>query len=533
MGRRPMMRAMRGLAQVHASLPEDRAVSFDEALAIHERLVTRRDVLFGAAALGAATALTGSPIASLARPARRTPNDPRIVIVGAGLAGLTCAYSLHEHGIAANIYEARDRVGGRCWTARGFAYGQTAEHGGEFIDTRHVHIRRLASKLGLDLEDTFAGYDAEGNTRSLLVFDGDRRTFPEVRDGLDRVIRRLARDRARIGSYRWNQAGDAARAFDRTTASQWIDANVPGGGGSILGAYLTTIVASEYGVDATDISAIALIDYFVAPYQGGPADERYHVRGGNDQIPHRIAKILPAGSLHLDAPLRSMSRRSDGSFALVFGDSSSVVAADHVVLCLPFTTLRDVDLSGAGLSAKRMQAIGELGMGTNAKLLLQFRDRIPTFHRWNGEVMSDDPQNWSWDSTVNEAGRGGIFTMFTGGRTGASYPTNTAHAPAPDGVVNDALGFLDAWLPGVRVSFDGIAWLDSWVDDPWTKGSYAAFLPGQWTSYWGYLGRPAGNVHFAGEHTSTYSQGYLNGGVETGLRAAREVVVATGRRLAR
>jgi monoamine oxidase len=95
--------------------------------------------------------------------------------------------------------------------------------------------------------------------------------------------------------------------------------------------------------------------------------------------------------------------------------------------------------------------------------------------------------------------------------------------------VQDALGFLDRWLPGVRASFDGTAWLDSWVDDPWTKGSYAAFLPGQWTNYWGYLGMPAGNVHFAGEHTSTYSQGYLNGGVETGLRAAREVLHAIGR----
>ncbi len=82
----------------------------------------------------------------------------------------------------------------------------------------------------------------------------------------------------------------------------------------------------------------------------------------------------------------------------------------------------------------------------------------------------------------------------------------------------------------MRDSFNGRSWLDSWVDDPWVKGSYAAFLPGQWTSFFGYMGRREGNVHFAGEHTSTYSQGYLNGGVETGLRAAREVIHATGRR---
>jgi monoamine oxidase len=84
-------------------------------------------------------------------------------------------------------------------------------------------------------------------------------------------------------------------------------------------------------------------------------------------------------------------------------------------------------------------------------------------------------------------------------------------------------------MPGAAAAYAGGAWLDAWVDDPWVRGSYAAFLPGQWTSYFGYLGRPSGNVHFAGEHTSTYSQGYLNGGVESGLRAAREVLRAGGR----
>jgi monoamine oxidase len=224
-----------------------------------------------------------------------------------------------------------------------------------------------------------------------------------------------------------------------------------------------------------------------------------------------------------------MTKRTDGTYALVFGDSSKVVLADRVVLCLPFTTLRDVDLSRAGFTTKRMRAIRELGMGTNAKLLMQFRDRLPTFHHWNGEVIADAPQNWSWDSTVNEGGRGGIFTMFTGGRTGAGYPTDVPHAPAPSAVVDDALGFLDRWLPGIRASFNGDAWLDSWVDDPWVKGSYAAFLPGQWTDFWGYLGRREGSVHFAGEHTSTYAQGYLDGGVETGQRAAREILQAIGR----
>jgi monoamine oxidase len=304
---------------------------------------------------------------------------------------------------------------------------------------------------------------------------------------------------------------------------------VPGGSSSLLGLSMDIGLTGFWGIDPEDTSAITLIDTYVTPYPGGPADERYHIRGGNDQVPTMLAELLPDGALHLESPLEALRQRSDGAYELDFGGVASPVVADHVVLCLPFTTLRDVDLDSAGFDAKRLKAIRELGMGTNAKVLLQFEDRFPTFG-WNGLFDLDAPKSDSWDSALAQPGPGGLLTIYTGGKTGAGYPTDDPHAPAPAGVLDDALRFLDTYLPGMRDSFNGRSWLDSWVDDPWVKGSYAAFLPGQWTSFYGYMGIPQGNVHFAGEHTSTYSQGYLNGGVETGLRAAREVIHATGRR---
>jgi monoamine oxidase len=521
---------MRELAQVHASLPEDRAVSLDEAIEHHRRL-TRRQVLTGAGVLGAAAAFGGPSVAGFARPARRTPGDPRVVIVGAGLAGVSCAWKLHVNGVSADLYDARDRVGGRCWTARGFAYGQTAEHGGEFVDTRHVQLRRLVATLGLELDDLWTAYDALGQTSSLLVLDGEERDRRQVYEHMDLVIRRLTREARRIGPYRWGQAGPEAKAFDRKTMRELMDEIVPGGGGSLLGRAIDIGQTGFWGIDPEDTSAITMIDAYITPYPGGPADERYHIRGGNDQVPNTLAELLPSGSVHLESPLVSMSRQTDGTYALGF-DGSTPVVADHVVLCLPFTALREVDLDGAGFDAKRLKAIRELGMGTNAKVLLQFRDRLHSFEDWSGDFSTDEPKSDSWASSLEQTGRGGVLTIFSGGATGASYPTDVPHGPAPQDVVDDALTFLDRWLPGMRTSFNGHAWLDSWVDDPWVRGSYAAFLPGQWTSLFGYMGRPAGNVHFAGEHTSTYSQGYLNGGVETGLRAAREVLRATGRRSA-
>ncbi|HSS68165.1 MAG TPA: FAD-dependent oxidoreductase, partial [Nocardioidaceae bacterium] len=116
--------------------------------------ISRRSLLGGSTALAGSIALSSLPPA---RAERATPRDqPRIAIVGAGLAGLSCADLLHRHGIRSTVYEARpDRIGGRCWSSTGWQAGQVAEHGGEFIDTRHTAMRGLAQRFGLELEDTY------------------------------------------------------------------------------------------------------------------------------------------------------------------------------------------------------------------------------------------------------------------------------------------------------------------------------------------------------------------------------------------
>jgi monoamine oxidase len=94
-------------------------------------------------------------------------------VIGAGLAGLTAAYQLSQQGLQVRLYEARDRIGGRCWTARGFADGRTAEHGGEFIDTRHVHPIQLAKELDLHLTDLWKGYSGVWPTEGGVYFAGE------------------------------------------------------------------------------------------------------------------------------------------------------------------------------------------------------------------------------------------------------------------------------------------------------------------------------------------------------------------------
>jgi monoamine oxidase len=190
-----------------------------------------------------------------------------------------------------------------------------------------------------------------------------------------------------------------------------------------------------------------------------------------------------------------------------------------------------VDLDDAGFSDEMRSAVDELGMGTNAKVLLQFdRPFYTGFGDWSGGLdRGDDPILGTWESGGTDgADRLGLLTVYSGGDVGAGYHPGEAHATAGRGVVDPILAAIEQAVPGVTEAFNGRAWLDSWVDDLWVGGSYAAFLPGQLTRFWNAMSRPQGSVHLAGEQTSTYSQGFLNGGVESGSRAAAEVLEALG-----
>ena len=200
-----------------------------------------------------------------------------------------------------------------------------------------------------------------------------------------------------------------------------------------------------------------------------------------------------------------------------------------VVFCLPFTALRRADLRGAGLSPRKRRCIDELGMGSNAKVIMQFADGPQAYGGWNGILTTDQPFFQSWQSSAGQPGRPSIITAYFGGRSGAGrLPGDFGHGPAPTGAVDDVLHAMqrsgELGISRLRRGFLGRAHLDHWVNDPWTHGSYAAFLPGQYTRYVGFVGKPEHGLHFAGEHTEPLAdQGYLDGAVRSGRRAAREI----------
>ena len=182
-GRRgPLSEALREQTAVRLRVDSERALSADEAAHIGRRLSRRRFLALGGALgagvlLGCTRARSGSQSVS---PSRVAAADHHVAVIGGGLAGLTAAYWLTRVGVGVTVYEARDRVGGRCWSARDFEGGQVAEHGGEFVDTRHVHLSMLAEELGLELDDLWAEW-VQGSTWPTYVGRRDRPSRRAVR----------------------------------------------------------------------------------------------------------------------------------------------------------------------------------------------------------------------------------------------------------------------------------------------------------------------------------------------------------------
>jgi monoamine oxidase len=491
------------------------------AVAVGERRTTRSRFVkeAGVVALGLGA------LGRFAAPARGA-TAPRIVIVGAGLAGLSAAYALRNAGQVAEVHEASDRIGGRCWTLRdAFADGQIAEHGGELIDQGHSHIRQLAQELGLKLDNLL---QAEQNGTALFAhIDGSRYSYEEMTDDIKAAWQKIHADVSAAGYPTTFEISTArGRELDNMSIVDWIEETFEGGIESRIGKVLDLAYNIEYGAECKEQSALNLL--YLLGYSGqgqfrvfGPSNEKYHVVGGNDQITARLAAALP-GQITTGSELVAVRRNASGTFTLTFAQQTALktVTADKVVLALPFSILRSsVDISKAGFEPLKLIAVREQGMGTNSKLHVQFSSRFWRLQGSNGETFADTGYQNTWEVTRAQPGKSGILVDYTGGKIGASFGSGT-----PESRAKQFLAQVEPVLPGATKAWNGRATIDFWPGERWAKGSYSYWKVGQYQRFAGMEARRQGNCLFAGEHTSIDFQGYLNGAVETGQGAAAEIL---------
>jgi len=483
---------------------------------------TRRAFLARSGALAAAAAAL--PV----RPALAASQQPRIVVVGAGLAGLTAAYRLQQAGYQPQLHEASDRAGGRCWSIRGaFGPGLVAEHGGELIDTGHIEMKHLVQELGLDLDNLLQG--EQRGTEPITFFDGAPYTWDDATRDLKAVWQQIHSD-VSAASYptTYLSSTPRGRELDDMSIAEWLARYVPGGARAKLAQLLDVAYNIEYGAETTEQSALNML--YLLGYSGqgnlrifGPSNEKFHVRGGNDQVASLLAARL-GGAITYGSELVAIARNADGTHTLALrqGSRTRTVVADHTILALPFSILRaSVDWSKAGFGTPKATAIRELGMGTNSKLNVGFSRRHWRTLGFNGDSYADTGYQSTWEVSRAQPGQSGILVDYTGGRIGTTFASGT-----PQDLARRFLAQIEPVMPGITGAWDGRATVDSWPTYRWTKGSYSYWKVGQYTRFAGAESEASGTCHFAGEHTSQDFQGYLNGAVETGERAAGEVLAA-------
>jgi monoamine oxidase len=420
MARTPLLSTFQRLYREHRAA---RARGLELDAARDRFAVSRRTFLAGA---GAATvgALTGQ----LPALARSPKGDPKIVIVGAGIAGLACALSLKDQGIASTVYEAAGRVGGRMFSnASTFAQGQVAEWCGELIDTGHKAVRNLAKRFNLPVDNLIKAQPAKSQDTYFLSQGYYKKSqadadFAPVFDAV------VADEASAPFPTLYDSFTPAGQALSAMTIRQWINTRVPGGHTSALGKLLELAYIIEYGADVKDQSALNLI--YLLAYQPKPnelavfgeSDEAFHIQGGNERLPKAIADHLGAGVVKTGRRLERLRQTAGGRYELSFaaGSGGEDVVADLVVLAIPFAVLKDVDTSDAGFDALKKKAITQLGEGRNGKTQLQFTSRLwnapgPWPGVGNGSSYSDTGYQAGWDVTRAQAGSNGIMVFYSGG----------------------------------------------------------------------------------------------------------------------
>ena len=490
--------------------------------------LSRRALLAGAGAGWAALAAT--PVARTWRPpassAAVTSPRPslaacsRVVVVGAGLAGLSCALELTDLGWDVVVLEARDRVGGRVHTLREpFGPGTHVEAGGEFVDRDHHALLGLLDRFGLRTE-------TRDRSAATAVFWGGRRTDYSARvdapgGDLHRDIRRVseasARLAARIDPQHPELSPDAAR-LDATTLAQWAD----GLGLSPLGRRVWEAgwIVSNYGTTSADMSLL-----FYAQQESfgssNPAHiEVFRVAGGNQGLPTALAQHLPPGRVHLREPVRSVSVRP--GLATVRTSLAAYQCA-HVVVCSPPPTLRGIQFDPA-LPAAIRAAVDSRLLDAITKVVVPYSGHPWRRTGWTGESLADLPYTYSWDATDSRRSEpNGALVAFTGGgRDGRALtrmsPERRIRAVQEQlrRVFPETAGNEDLVHPAVTIA---------WALEPYTGGGYANYRPGQMLAAKPAFRAAYGPLRFAGEHTEAMGQ-YMESAVLSGQRVARAIGAA-------
>ncbi len=430
---------------------------------------------------------------------------PSIIIVGAGLAGLVAARTLQQRGCVVTVFEARERIGGRVWTRRDGFGGMHGEAGGELIDADQKEIRNLACELGLSeqriLRSGFAHYRLGQNGQRRMR--SARSGWQATKNAIAPLLRAY-----KINEQEWN--GPIAETIAGRSVGDWLNETK-----ATVEVRATAMTMRNFFLaDPDDLSLLVYVDQFATG--GNPAGNAlYRLRGGNNRLAGRMARALrrPVGLRHV---VRRIAQKKTGVLVTVeSGQRRSELSATCALVTAPAPLATQIEFVPDLPEAQR-DALRRVKYGPATKTLLQF-ERASWRRPGKPRACATDLEVGAvWDAGENQRGQKGMLAVLAGG--GASATTQSL---LKTGGATDLVSHLRFFgIGGSRLlAFHSV----SWEDDPWARGAYAVFDRSFPPSARRLLPMPSGRVFFAGEHTSVKWQGYMNGAIASGLRAAEEI----------
>jgi monoamine oxidase len=447
------------------------------------------------------------------------PKRVDVVVVGAGLAGLVAARDLLAADLSVLVLEARDRVGGRVLnhTLEG---GAVVEVGGQWVGPTQERVLALAEEFAVGLYPTYVeGEHFLAVGGAVKRYAGDDFALPG--DALADVGEMQERFKEMADEIPLDEPWRAAEAaaWDAQTVDAWLVANSKTEVG--LG-YWRTLVPALFSAEASEMSLLhflfycrsgGTIDRLVAT-SGGAQESR--LQGGSQQLALRLADRL-SGVVQLGAPVTTI-RQDDGGVKITH--DGGVVEGDRAIVAVPPTLAGRIRYSPA-LPPLRDQLTQQVPMGYVIKVQNAYPEPFWRAEGLSGSAFSlDDEVSVIFDNSPPDASCGVLLGFLEGGharRAGKLPPEKR----------KDLILSVFAKFFGPRAAAPDEYVERDWAAEEWSRGCYGGrFGTGVWTGYGEALRQPVGRIHWAGTETAEVWNGYMDGAVRSGERAAREVLTA-------